>query len=57
MFQFKLYCYHFSSITEVVRTRMREENAITKGFLPTLKFVLRGEGFWALYRGLTVQVC
>ncbi|VDK84119.1 unnamed protein product [Litomosoides sigmodontis] len=41
---------------EVVRTRMREENAVTKGFLPTLKFVLRGEGFWALYRGLTVQL-
>uniref|UniRef100_A0A1I7VFJ1 Mitochondrial carrier protein n=1 Tax=Loa loa TaxID=7209 RepID=A0A1I7VFJ1_LOALO len=41
---------------EVVRTRMREENAVTKGFLPTLKFVLRGEGFWALYRGLAVQL-
>ncbi|VDK63132.1 unnamed protein product [Onchocerca ochengi] len=41
---------------EVVRTRMREENAATKGFLATLKFVLRGEGFWALYRGLTVQL-
>ncbi|KAM3715703.1 Solute carrier family 25 member [Dirofilaria immitis] len=41
---------------EVVRTRMREENAATRGFLPTLKFVLRGEGFWALYRGLTVQL-
>ncbi|KAL3994202.1 Mitochondrial carrier family protein [Acanthocheilonema viteae] len=41
---------------EVVRTRMREENAITKGFLSTLKFILRGEGFWALYRGLTVQL-
>ncbi|VDN85606.1 unnamed protein product, partial [Brugia pahangi] len=41
---------------EVVRTRMREENAVIKGFLPTLKFVWRGEGFWALYRGLAVQL-
>uniref|UniRef100_A0A0R3RZ89 Mitochondrial carrier protein n=1 Tax=Elaeophora elaphi TaxID=1147741 RepID=A0A0R3RZ89_9BILA len=41
---------------EVVRTRMREENAVTKGFLSTLKFVLRREGFWAFYRGLTVQL-
>uniref|UniRef100_A0A915Q7R7 Mitochondrial carrier protein n=1 Tax=Setaria digitata TaxID=48799 RepID=A0A915Q7R7_9BILA len=41
---------------EVVRTRMREENAATKGFLTTLKFVWREEGFWALYRGLTVQL-
>ncbi|CAG9534443.1 unnamed protein product [Cercopithifilaria johnstoni] len=41
---------------EVVRTRMREESAVIKGFLPTLKFILRGEGFWALYRGLAVQL-
>uniref|UniRef100_A0AAF5PVR1 Mitochondrial carrier protein n=1 Tax=Wuchereria bancrofti TaxID=6293 RepID=A0AAF5PVR1_WUCBA len=41
---------------EVVRTRMREENAVIKGFLPTLKFVWRREGFWALYRGLAVQL-
>lgn len=49
--------FRFSLIAEVVRTRMREENAVTKGFLPTLKFILQGEGFWALYRGLTLQVC
>ncbi|VDN08256.1 unnamed protein product [Thelazia callipaeda] len=41
---------------EVVRTRMREENSMIRGFLPTLKFILRGEGFWALYRGLSVQL-
>lgn len=41
---------------EVVRTRMREENAATKGFFSTLKFILRREGFWAFYRGLGVQV-
>lgn len=45
-------CY----ITEVARTRLREEGKKYKGFWQTLGLVLKEEGWHGLYRGLATQL-
>jgi solute carrier family 25 protein 33/36 len=47
---------YFYSITEVARTRLREEGSKYKSFLQTLVTVAKEEGFRGLYRGLGTQL-
>ncbi|XP_043925939.1 solute carrier family 25 member 36 [Protopterus annectens] len=41
---------------EVIRTRLREEGTKYKSFFQTLSLVIREEGYWSLYRGLTTHL-
>lgn len=45
-----------SYVTEVARTRLREEGNKYKGFWQTLRLVYREEGHRGLYRGLATQL-
>ena len=50
---------HFQScflITEVARTRLREENSVYRSFWQTLFTVYKNEGRRGLYRGLVTQL-
>ena len=43
-------------ITEVARTRLREENSVYRSFWQTLFTVYKNEGRRGLYRGLVTQL-
>ena len=45
-----------SHISEVARTRLREENSVYRTFWQTLATVYRNEGRRGLYRGLATQL-
>lgn len=44
------------TVTEVARTRLRQENSRYRGFFQTLSTIFREEGYRGLYRGLGTQL-
>lgn len=51
-----LFVLSLSPMTEVIRTRLREEGSKYRSFFQTFNMVVREEGYRALYRGLTTHL-
>lgn len=50
------YILNFNHVSEVARTRLREEGTKYRNFFQTLEVVYKEEGVKGLYRGITTQL-